>query len=166
MSIDLSSRPAAIGLGVEELTALTRSIAARPELWEPLVQFQESGRWWTRLDAPEGVDVWLLSWLPSQGTELHDHGSSAAAFTVVAGALTEFRPGAEVALVPQELAAGLTQTVAVGSLHDVLNAGTEPAVSIHAYSPPLTRMTYWATSSDGRLVPARTVDTDEPESDK
>ena len=46
----------------------------------------------------------------------------------------------------------------------MLNAGTEPAVTIHAYSVPLTRMTYWARTDDGVLVPARTVETDEPES--
>lgn len=178
MSIDLSPRPAVAAtpsptsptsptpLGVDELTALTRSLAAQPELWQPLVRFQESGRWWTRLDAPDGVDVWLLTWLPSQGTELHDHGSSAAAFTVAAGTLTEFRPDDLGRAVPQDFATGLTQTVDPGDLHDVLNGGTEPAVSIHAYSPPLTRMTYWATTSGGRLVPSRTVDTDQPETDK
>lgn len=164
MSIDLSPRPTA--LTVAELTALTQSLAARPELWQPLVQFQESGRWWTRLDAPDGVDVWLLTWLPSQGTELHDHGSSAAAFSIVAGTLTELRPGPDGVSVPQDFTTGRTQTVDPGDLHDVLNTGSEPAVSIHAYSPPLTRMTYWATTENGRLVPARTVDTDEPETDK
>ena len=151
-------------LDVHELSSLTRSIAARSELWSPLVRFQESGRWWTRLDAPAGVDVWLITWLPSQGTELHDHGDSSAAFTVVSGTITEIRPTADGALVPQSLATGRTQTVDAGDLHDVLNAGTEPAVTIHAYSVPLTRMTYWARTADGVLVPARVVETDEPES--
>ena len=50
--------------------------------------------------------------------------------------------------------AGPTQTVDPGDLHDVLNTGTEPAVSIHAYSPPLTRMTYWATDP-GRHASSR-----------
>ena len=35
------------------------------------------------------AQVWLLSWLPEQGTPLHDHGTSAGAFTVVRGTLTE-----------------------------------------------------------------------------
>ncbi|WP_421733570.1 cysteine dioxygenase [Cellulomonas sp.] len=169
MSIDLSPRPAlttTAPLSVSELSALTRSIAARPELWQPLVRFEETGRWWTRLDGPPDVDVWLLTWLPSQGTELHDHGDSAAAFTIAAGTLTEIRPQRDGRLVPQELPAGQTQTVEPGDLHDVLNTGTEPAVSIHAYSTRLTRMTYWATTPDGRLVPTRTVETDEPETDK
>jgi len=163
MSVDLSPRSDTV-LGVAELSALTRSLAARPELWQPLVRYRASGRWWTRLDAPAGVDVWLISWLPSQGTELHDHGASSAAFTVVAGTLTEIRPD-DGRLVPQELGAGRTQTVDPGDLHDVVNAGTEPAVSIHAYSAPLTRMTYWARVAEGTLVPTRTVETDEPETE-
>ena len=169
MSTVLSPRPApptSAPLDVDGLSALTRSIAAQPELWQPLVRFQESGRWWTRLDGPPDVDVWLLTWLPSQGTELHDHGSSAAAFTIVAGTLTEIRPRSTGELVPSAFPTDRTQTVEPGDLHDVLNTGTEPAVSIHAYSPPLTRMTYWVTAPDGDLVPARTVETDEPETDK
>lgn len=154
-----------VTLGTAELTDLVRSIAARPEQWRPLVRYQDGGRWWTRLDAPAGVDVWLLTWLPAQGTELHDHCRSSAAFTVAAGTLTELRPDDRGATVPQELAAGRTQTVEPGDLHDVVNAGSEPAVSIHAYSPPLTRMTYWGVGRDGALVPTRTVETDEPETD-
>lgn len=50
-----------------------------------------SARWWTRIWHDPDVDVWLLSWLPGHTTELHDHGDSAAAFTVVRGALTETR---------------------------------------------------------------------------
>src|SRR4051794_18886102 len=186
MSVDLSARPDTV-LGVAELSALTRSLAppsprphpapgvaalsalprspaARPELWQPLVRYQASGRWWTRLAAPDGVDVWLITWLPSQGTELHDHGASSAAFTVVSGTITEIRPDADGALVAQELGTGQTQTVDPGDLHDVLNSGTGPAVTIHAYSVPLTRMTYWARTHDGTLVPSRIVETDEPES--
>jgi hypothetical protein len=166
MTVDLSPRTIARGsLGVEDLSALTRSIAARPALWRPLVRFQETGRWWTRLDGPPDVDVWLITWLTSQGTELHDHGSSAAAFTIAAGTLTENRPDRQGRLVPQPFAAGRTQTVDPGDLHDVVNTGTEPAVSIHAYSPRLTRMTYWATGADGVLRPTRTVETDEPETE-
>lgn len=164
MTVDLTTRPATRPLTTGELADLVRGIAARPEQWRPLARFQESGRWWTRLPAPDGVDVWLLTWLPAQGTELHDHGDSAAAFTIAAGTLTEVRPAGG-RLVPQDFARGQTQTVDPGDLHDVLNTGTEPAVSIHAYSPPLVRMTYWATDDDGRLVPARTVDGDEPEKD-
>src|SRR3712207_8332217 len=35
------------------------------------------------------AQVWLLSWLPGQGTGLHDHGGSAGALAVVRGTLSE-----------------------------------------------------------------------------
>lgn len=165
MSTDLQHRPAsnaARSLSTAELRDLVESIAARPEDWRHLVQFNENERWWARLPGPDGADVWILSWLDSQGTEPHDHGDSRAAFTVVQGALTEFRPSARGELVPHELAAGRTQTVAPGQIHDVLNRGASPAVSIHAYSPPLVRMTYYRETPDG-LLATRTVETTEPE---
>ncbi|MGW6129172.1 cysteine dioxygenase [Cellulomonas sp. NPDC055163] len=151
-------------LRLTELAALTRSLAERPDLWRPLVRFDQGSRWWTRLEGPAGTDVWLLSWLTSQGTELHDHGPSAAAFTVVRGALTENRPGGGDTLASRTFAAGRTQTVVPGAVHDVVNVHAEPAVSIHAYSPPLLAMTYY-TLGGGGLTPTRTVLTDQPEQD-
>jgi len=162
MSTDLHDRPSSTALTTAELAELVQSIAASPEQWRHLVQFDPDERWWTRLPGPEGVDVWLLSWLDSQGTEPHDHGDSSAAFTIVAGTLTEFRPADRGGLVAQELAAGRTQTVLPGQIHDVLNRAAEPAVSIHAYSPPLVRMTYYRATADG-LEATRTVETTEPE---
>jgi hypothetical protein len=165
MTTDVQHRPASTAarpLSTTELRDLVDSIAARPHEWRGLVRFNENQRWWARLPAPDGVDVWILSWLDSQGTEPHDHGDSSAAFTIVQGTLTELRPGARGELVPQEFPAGRTQTVAPGQIHDVLNRGNEPAVSIHAYSPPLVRMTYYRQTVGG-LEQTRTVETTEPE---
>ena len=48
-----------------DLAVLVRSLAAQRALWVPKFKFTES-RYWTRLPAPAGVDVWLLTWLPEQ----------------------------------------------------------------------------------------------------
>ncbi|GAA4973070.1 cysteine dioxygenase family protein [Kineococcus glutinatus] len=147
------------------LAALVRGIAARPQLWRPAVRFGAAERWWTRLDAPAGVDVWLLTWLRSQGTDLHDHGGSAAAFTVVAGTLTESRATRDGALHAVPLTpAGGARTVEPDVVHDVRNDHDEPAVSIHAYAPRLQRMSFYAVTGTG-LTRVRTVRTDEPEVD-
>ena len=53
-------------------------------------------------------------------------------------------------------------TIEPGQVHDVRNELVEPAVSIHAYSPRLTEMTYYAWR-DGAAAPVRTVVSDEPE---
>ena len=42
-------------------------------------------------------------------------------------------------------------TVPAVAIHRVLHAGTEPAVTIHAYSPPLRRTGAYAVTPDGIL---------------
>ena len=84
--------------------------------------------------------MWLLSWLPGQRTGFHDHGESSGAFTVVRGALRERtapgrRPGPSAAV-----SRGEARTFGPWYIHDVINASVQPAVSVHAYSPPLTSM--------------------------
>ena len=50
-----------------------------------ILDYSTERRWWARLGLTEGVELWLLSWLPGQGTEPHDHGGSAGSFTVLTG---------------------------------------------------------------------------------
>jgi len=129
----------------------------------PYVQYTEGERWHQRLYRDRRVDVWLISWLPSQGTELHDHGGSAGSFTVLSGELAEavYRPPGGL----RELARPAGDSVGFGPryVHDVRNLGTRPAVSVHAYSPPLTAMTYYDLDPDGGLSTLLTIATDDPE---
>jgi mannose-6-phosphate isomerase-like protein (cupin superfamily) len=138
-------------LDLPVLVDIVRGIAERPSLWKHRVQFTSANRWWTQLIRDENVDVWLLSWLTTQETEFHDHGGSAAAFTVVQGALAESRIGSygAVDLSHVEASSGSVQWVGPGVIHDVSNPFAQPAVSIHAYSPPLSSMTYYGRTPDG-----------------
>lgn len=99
--------------------------------------------------------MWLLSWLPGQGTPLHDHGASAGAFLVVRGALTErvvaarrYRPVRESTAQPT---GGRARRFGPHHVHQVTNTGDEPAVSVHVYAPRLTEMGTYAVRG-GRLV--------------
>jgi len=149
-----------VPLDLAELTTLVREISADEAFWRPHLQFPESdARWWTRLWTDPDVDVWLLSWLPGQATELHDHGISAAAVAVLSGQLTETRMEAGRPTVHAR-PAGTTTWVAPGVVHDVHGSGTGPAASIHAYSPPLNRMNYYDPAGIHVL---RSVATTEPE---
>jgi hypothetical protein len=60
------------------------------------------------------------------------------------------------------LHSGQTQWLAPRAIHDVRNPFQEPAVSVHAYSPPLSAMTFYAWRRD-RLTPTRTVRSGAPE---
>ncbi len=133
------------------LVDVVQGIADRPHLWAHRVQYSSTRRWWTKLVDDANVDVWLLSWLQSQETDLHDHGGSAAAFTVVQGALAEVRVGAYGAVDLSHVTAAerSVQWVAPGVIHDVSNPFNVPAVSVHAYSPPLEQMTYYRRTKDG-----------------
>jgi hypothetical protein len=46
---------------------------------------------------------------------------------------------------------GSTFTVPATAIHRVLHAGDSPAVTIHAYSPPLTRTGAYRVGPDGEL---------------
>jgi predicted metal-dependent enzyme (double-stranded beta helix superfamily) len=115
------------------------------------------------LSANALVDVWLLSWLPGQATDLHDHGPSAAAFMIVRGELAEIRVDADGRFSRHRRAAGDITSVPPGLVNDVHGAGTGPAVSIHAYAPPLRRMTFYNRDAEGRLHAVRSVVTEQPE---
>jgi predicted metal-dependent enzyme (double-stranded beta helix superfamily) len=132
----------------------------------PLVDFDEQQRWHQRIYRDPRIDIWLISWLPTQGTELHDHGGSSGAFTVLSGTLTESVPSGyadgRVRIRHSARAAGESVRFGRHYIHDVRNAGTEAAISVHAYSPPLTTMTYYDVRA-GDLAAVRTLATDDPE---
>ena len=51
----------------------------------------------------------------------------------------------------REIGAGETFTVPPVAIHRVLHAGDRPAVTIHAYSPPLRRTGAYRVGVDGEL---------------
>ncbi|MGV9413213.1 cysteine dioxygenase [Nocardia sp. NPDC003693] len=128
-------------------------------------------RWAVRLHADDEVDVWLISWVADQYTELHDHAGSLGALTVLSGALSEYRwNGKE--LRPRTLVAGDQASFPLGWVHDVVRAPDaaagvagplDPTLSVHAYSPPLTAMSYYEVTGHGTLRRTRSVLTDQPE---
>jgi mannose-6-phosphate isomerase-like protein (cupin superfamily) len=147
-------------LSAEDLAFLVSELADRPAEWLSKLRFGSSDRWWTRLRGDDTVDIWLLTWVADTGTDLHDHGESAGAFTVVSGTLEEVRPdGPNGELVVTPLQAGDVRAIERGVVHDVRSPSLAPTVSIHAYSPPLREMTFYEHSASGPQ-PTRTVTTE------
>ncbi|MDX6215202.1 MAG: hypothetical protein QOG99_786 [Frankiales bacterium] len=148
-------------LTVSSLADAVTTVAADPRLWRQHVHFDSGSRYWHRLATLPDADLWLLTWLPDQQTDLHDHGEATAAFTLVSGSLEEIRVS-DGRRVSRSLTCGQVSWVPAGAVHDVGNRGDSPAISIHAYSPRLTQMTFWDLD-DGALRRVSTVLTDEPE---
>ena len=131
----------------EEL-AHTVSLFASSDGWMDKVRLRTKGRWYERLYHGPDYDIWVISWLPGQSTGFHDHGASSGAFVVATGILEEHRPAERSRLIhPGELRAfGPDYT------HDVRNVTLAPAISIHAYSPPLSEMNEYQLDGS-QLVP-------------
>ena len=73
----------------EQLSGLVQAIADKPELWQPLVVVDDSRRRYRLLYEDDRIDVWVLSWMPGQGTGFHDHGHSEVALMCVQGTVLE-----------------------------------------------------------------------------
>jgi rhodanese-related sulfurtransferase/mannose-6-phosphate isomerase-like protein (cupin superfamily) len=116
--------------------------------WLDRVRLRTVHRWYERLYHGPDYDIWAISWMPGQSTGFHDHGDSAGAFVVATGTLQEHRPG-ESAFVVQP---GELRAFGPNYAHDVRNASLAPAISIHAYSPPLSEMNEYELDGD-QLVP-------------
>jgi hypothetical protein len=89
--------------------------------------------------------------------------ASAAAFTVVEGLLSERRLEGPRGHADDERRSGSVIWLGPSVIHDVSGAGDTPTVSIHAYSPPLREMNYYAPDVSGIPQVVRTVRTTEPE---
>lgn len=138
---------------VAEFAGLVAGLAARRAEWAPLVTYDAASRWYHRLRTGPGYEVWLLSWLPGQGSGRHDHGRSHGVFTVLAGELTE-RSGAGRTAARRVLSPGRLRVFAPGYVHEVVNAALEPAVSLHLYHPGLTAMPMRPADGEPRRRPA------------
>jgi hypothetical protein len=70
---------------------------------------------------------------------------------VLAGAVREDRLVLGGGTVSRLAAAGESFTFAASDIHRVVHAGDVPAVTIHAYSPPLWRMGAYEVADGGEL---------------
>ena len=97
------------------------------------------------------MNAWVICWSEDQDTGFHDHDTSAAAITVVSGQVREDRLTLGAALRSRVLSSGTTFTVPPVAIHRVLHAGDVPAVTVHAYSPPLRRTGAYRLGPHGEL---------------
>jgi hypothetical protein len=129
---------------------------------EPAGGLPTDSRWYSRLHADDELDVWLISWVAGHTTELHDHGGSLGALTVLAGTLNECRWNGET-LLRRRLEAGDQAAFPLGWVHDVGAVDDRQTLSVHAYSPPLTVMSFYEVTGLQTLRRTRTELTTLPE---
>ena len=103
-------------------------------------------------------DAWLIAWPSGGKVELHDHGNSTGAVSVISGALVEAVPCRDdtgrLTLVRHELRAGATLGFGARHVHDVTNESDGHALSLHVYSPALASMRFYDVAGDQLVVRA------------
>ena len=134
-----------------ELERFAEELAARPDLWRGAVGCGSGERMYEQIWDGDDVNAWVICWSSGNDTGFHDHDDSAAAILVLEGRIREERlrlgaePGARV------LGPGRASFVPATAIHRVRHTGSGAAVTIHAYSPPLTRTGTYTIGSDGQL---------------
>ena len=143
-----------------QLAAQVRRLIETPADWVTRVRLDPEGRWYEQIPVAGLCELWLISWLPGQSTGFHDHGGANGAFGVVWGQLDEHLPRRAGPLARQ-VTAGRVRSFGQRHVHDVRNSSVDSvAVSVHAYSPPLSAMTRYELTACG-LVPIRTEGADD-----
>jgi hypothetical protein len=138
-------------LDLEALRDLVDGLAARPAGWEGRVRHDTGGRHFELLRRDDAVEVWLICWAGADhDTGFHDHDISSGAFAVARGELVEERLGIG-RTIRRRLRRGQSLSFPPSHVHRVHGVADEPAVSIHAYSPPLARLGVYAVAPDGAL---------------
>jgi predicted metal-dependent enzyme (double-stranded beta helix superfamily) len=146
-------RPLGRDLSGPELQAFVSELAERPELWVDLVKHDASQRVYEQLlSDDEHVTAWLICWMDDHDTGFHDHDVSAGAVAVVSGAVCEERLTIDGPPRGHVFPVGGSFHFSPADIHRVRHAGSGPAVTLHAYSPPLVRMGAYVIGGDRVLV--------------
>jgi predicted metal-dependent enzyme (double-stranded beta helix superfamily) len=130
---------------------IAADVARDRDRWAHLLRYDPDERFSALVAKTGDVEVWLLSWLPGQHTDLHDHAGSAGAFTIVSGVLTE-RVIKDTVSVEHLVGVGRTRVFGPRYVHQVRNVGADPAVSIHVYRPERC-MTHYGFDPKSGLTP-------------
>ncbi|HEX4063012.1 MAG TPA: cysteine dioxygenase family protein [Streptosporangiaceae bacterium] len=141
--------PSRFRLSRVQLGQIVAATAEQPGKWRDLVRYDPARRWYFRMELTDEYEVWLLSWEPGQGTGFHDHGGSRGAFSVALGELQEQSVRGVRDVVTRTVAAGQTRAFGPRFVHHVVNNSAAPAVSVHAYSPPLPDMRRYELTDGG-----------------
>jgi hypothetical protein len=138
-------------LDLPSLRRLVTRIATEPDAWRPLVNLDAEHRHFAQLWRDDHVDVWVISWMNGHDTGFHDHDLSRGAVAIVEGELVEERLAIGGPPRRRVYGAGTSFGFDASHVHRMHQARGGPAISIHAYSPPLWRMGAYAIEADGTL---------------
>ncbi len=145
-------RPRERDLSASELETFVRELADRPELWIDFVHHDATQRVYEELLSDEHLTAWLICWMDDHDTGFHDHDVSAGAVAVVSGSVREERLAIGSEPSSRTFAVGDAFHFSPADIHRVRHRGSDPAVTLHVYSPPLARMGAYTIDERGVLA--------------
>jgi predicted metal-dependent enzyme (double-stranded beta helix superfamily) len=139
-----------------QLRVLAAGVASEDHLWRHLVRHEPDRRVYEELlvDDPAlagRVGLWLICWMDDHDTGFHDHDLSSGAVAVAEGILRDERLAVGADPPARIYAPGQSFDFGPSDIHRMSHAGGGPAISIHAYSPPLRGMGSYEVGGDGVL---------------
>jgi quercetin dioxygenase-like cupin family protein len=126
-------------------------LANTPDRWHHHVRHADEVRVYEQICDDDEVNAWVICWSEDQDTGFHDHDESAAAITVLSGNVREDRLAPGQAPRSRVIGPGTTFTLPPVAIHRMLHAGDDPAVTIHADSPPPRRTGVYRVGRGGEL---------------
>lgn len=140
-----------MSLSETDLAQFVAELAAMSDRWRHLVRHSEEARVYEQIWDAQDVNAWLICWSEEQDTGFHDHDDSAAAIAGIGGCVLEERLRLGAGAHTRRIWPGTTVLVPPTAIHRVRHLGPEPAITIHAYSPPLRRTGAYRIGRDGGL---------------
>jgi quercetin dioxygenase-like cupin family protein len=140
-----------VSLTTRQLEEFVTALARDTERWAHHVHHDPRARTYELIWGDEHVNAWLICWSEDQDTGFHDHDESAAAIRVIDGEVREDRLRLTAEPEARVIGPGRTFSLPASAIHRVLHSGEAPAVTIHAYSPPLTRVGAYFVGPGGEL---------------
>jgi mannose-6-phosphate isomerase-like protein (cupin superfamily) len=140
-----------MSLTIDELERFAADLAGAPDLWQHLVRRGSYARVCEQIWDDEDVNAWVICWSEDHDTGFHDHDDSAAAILVIEGHIREERLRLNAPPDTRVIGPGRMFFVPPTAIHRVLHSGAVPAVTIHAYSPPLRRTGAYRIGPRGEL---------------
>jgi predicted metal-dependent enzyme (double-stranded beta helix superfamily) len=134
-----------------ELRIVVERFLANPGRWRHAVNHDLDQRTFSELARDERMSAWLICWNDGADTGFHDHDTSHGAVAVAAGAVIEERLVLGGPPRRREHGTGEVFDFEASEIHRVRHTGATPAVTIHAYSPPLSRMGAYVIEASGTL---------------
>jgi mannose-6-phosphate isomerase-like protein (cupin superfamily) len=140
-----------VSLTPRELNLFVVRLVAARQRWEHLVRHADDARVYEQIWDDDDVNAWVICWSEDQDTGFHDHDVSAATIAVISGQVREDRLTLGSSPRSRVVRAGATISVPPVAIHRVMHTGNVPAVTLHAYSPPLARTGAYRVGAGGEL---------------